>query len=204
MSPKITQEQKDKRKADILKAAKQVFRRKGFELATMKDVIEASGFSRGGVYLYFSSTEDMFQHIFEEDFEESMKNLKELVRSENSVWDIILAYIGDLTKGLENVADSFTPVEFEYFFSSWRNDNRKAYIFKRYDTIVSYFTELLQKGTDSGEFHPLQPLETIVKFFISTNDAIIMQTIYLGKTKADTAGQIEALTNYLKHVLQVR
>ncbi|WP_307893679.1 hypothetical protein [Bacillus swezeyi] len=66
--------------------------------------------------------------------------------------------------------------------------------------IVSYFTELLQKGTDSGEFHPLQPLETIVKFFISTNDAIIMQTIYLGKTKADTAGQIEALT----HVLQVR
>lgn len=75
MSPKVTKEHKDKRQAEILEAAKTVFKRKGFELTTMKDVVEESGFSRGGVYLYFSSTEEMFRRIIETGLDEGLRKL---------------------------------------------------------------------------------------------------------------------------------
>ncbi|KKB73606.1 MULTISPECIES: TetR family transcriptional regulator [Bacillus] len=204
MSPKITQEQKDRRKAEILKAAERVFKRKGFEMTTMKDVVEESGFSRGGVYLYFSSTEDMFKHIIEKHLDVFLKDLQERSRSDESVWSIILSYIDDFKEGLDEIADSFAAVQFEYFFTSWRNGSRKTYLIKRYETFAAHFTGLLQKGADNGEFDPLQPVETITKFFMNMNDAIVMQTIYLGKAEADALGQIEALKHYLTSVLQVR
>ncbi|ATH94765.1 TetR family transcriptional regulator [Bacillus glycinifermentans] len=204
MSPKITQEQKDRRKAEILKAAERVFKRKGFEMTTMKDIVEESGFSRGGVYLYFSSTEDMFKHIIEEHLDVFLTDLQERSKSDESVWSIILSYIDDFKEGLDEIADSFAAVQFEYFFTSWRNGSRKTYLTKRYETFAAHFTELLQKGADNGEFDPLQPIETITKFFMNMNDAIVMQTIYLGKAEADALGQIEALKHYLTSVLQVR
>lgn len=181
-----------------------MFKRKGFEMTTMKDVVEESGFSRGGVYLYFSSTEDMFKHIIEKHLDVFLKDLQERSRSDESVWSIILSYIDDFKEGLDEIADSFAAVQFEYFFTSWRNGSRKTYLIKRYETFAAHFTGLLQKGADNGEFDPLQPVETITKFFMNMNDAIVMQTIYLGKAEADALGQIEALKHYLTSVLQVR
>ncbi|MDO5713676.1 MAG: TetR/AcrR family transcriptional regulator [Tissierellia bacterium] len=48
-----------KRKREICMAAKDVFIRKGFKNATMEDVIEAVGMSKGGVYYYYKSTVEM-------------------------------------------------------------------------------------------------------------------------------------------------
>lgn len=40
----------------ILETAKKIFMEKGYKSVTMKDVVEACGISRGGLYLYFGST----------------------------------------------------------------------------------------------------------------------------------------------------
>ena len=44
----------------ILETARTVFSLKGYRGVTMKDIVEACGISRGGLYLYFSSTEEIF------------------------------------------------------------------------------------------------------------------------------------------------
>lgn len=41
----------------ILEKAREVFVEKGFKSVTMKDIVEACEISRGGLYLYFESTE---------------------------------------------------------------------------------------------------------------------------------------------------
>ncbi len=100
MSPKVTKEHKDKRQAKILEAAKTVFKRKGFELTTMKDVVEESGFSRGGVYLYFSSTEEMFRRIIETGLDEGLRKLDKSAVHQ-SVWASISSYLDELTEACE-------------------------------------------------------------------------------------------------------
>lgn len=49
----------EKRKLEILEAAKKCFLEKGFQNTTMEDVIEKVSLSKGGVYYYYGSTYEM-------------------------------------------------------------------------------------------------------------------------------------------------
>jgi TetR/AcrR family transcriptional regulator len=55
--------EKEQRRNDILDAAEKVFFNKGINLATMDDVAEAAELSKGTLYLYFKSKEEIFTAI---------------------------------------------------------------------------------------------------------------------------------------------
>jgi AcrR family transcriptional regulator len=48
------------RRAEILRAARKVFAREGFEAAAVDDIAEAAGLAKGTVYVYFHSKRDMY------------------------------------------------------------------------------------------------------------------------------------------------
>ena len=49
----------------IVETARGVFVEKGYKDVTMKDIVDACGISRGGLYLYFDSTEALFREVLE-------------------------------------------------------------------------------------------------------------------------------------------
>ena len=51
------------KKRFILETARKVFVDKGFKKVTMKDIVEACEISRGGLYLYFESTGQIFLEV---------------------------------------------------------------------------------------------------------------------------------------------
>lgn len=53
----------EKRKLEILEAAKKCFLEKGFQNTTMEDVIEKVSLSKGGVYYYYGSTYEMIYNF---------------------------------------------------------------------------------------------------------------------------------------------
>lgn len=53
----------DKRKHQIQQAAKEIFLKKGFDRTVMKDIMEATGLSRGGLYHHYSSTTEILCDI---------------------------------------------------------------------------------------------------------------------------------------------
>lgn len=57
--PKISDEKRAARRAQILEAAWVCFRRNGLHAATMGDIIRASGLSSGAVYSYYSSKDEL-------------------------------------------------------------------------------------------------------------------------------------------------
>jgi TetR/AcrR family fatty acid metabolism transcriptional regulator len=61
----------DKREA-ILKAATQVFARRGFFQAQVADIARAAGVAAGTVYLYFRSKDDLLVSIFERTMQETL------------------------------------------------------------------------------------------------------------------------------------
>ena len=58
--PKVSDEHKELRIQQILLAASEVFKSKGYEQATLKDIVEEAGMSRGWIYLYFK---DKINHL---------------------------------------------------------------------------------------------------------------------------------------------
>ena len=69
-------EKSEIKKKLILDKARTVFAEKGFKNVTMKDIVDACEISRGGLYLYFSSTDELFLSVLasetDEDDEETI------------------------------------------------------------------------------------------------------------------------------------
>lgn len=59
------------KKRYIVEKARDVFMEKGFKKVTMKDIVEACDISRGGLYLYFESTSQIFMEVLRMESEEA-------------------------------------------------------------------------------------------------------------------------------------
>lgn len=64
--PKVSQEHRDARRAQILRAAAACFERKGYQRTTMADIIRESGLSAGAIYVYFTGKRDIVRAVAEE------------------------------------------------------------------------------------------------------------------------------------------
>jgi AcrR family transcriptional regulator len=61
--PKVVPEYKETAKSKIIEAARIVFAKKGYHDATMDDVAQEVGVSKGALYSYFTSKEDLLKEI---------------------------------------------------------------------------------------------------------------------------------------------
>jgi AcrR family transcriptional regulator len=100
--------EKMQRRSDIINAAERIFFRNGFESTTMDDVALEAELSKGTLYLYFRSKEDLQFAIFMRGLEILLNNMRNsLSATEN----------GD--QGLRQLAASFIRFsgEYRYYFS---------------------------------------------------------------------------------------
>ena len=67
--PKISEERKTERREQILAGARRCFAEHGYEGATVARLEEATGLSRGAIFNYFDSKEDLFLELAFRDSE---------------------------------------------------------------------------------------------------------------------------------------
>jgi AcrR family transcriptional regulator len=59
----VSEQDKSRRREEIMAAAKKVFARKGFHATTIADIAKESGLAYGSVYWYFDSKDDLFHAL---------------------------------------------------------------------------------------------------------------------------------------------
>ena len=57
-----------KTREKIRQEAYRLFAQKGFQAVTMTDICEKTGLSRGGLYRYYSGTDQIFSEILSEEY----------------------------------------------------------------------------------------------------------------------------------------
>ena len=77
----------DLSRGQLLDAAEEVFGRKGFHEATLKEVAEMAEFSVGSVYSFFDNKDDLFRQIFVRRGDEFMPGMRDALRDEGSPLD---------------------------------------------------------------------------------------------------------------------
>lgn len=70
--PRVSQDYRDARQAQILDAARRCFLREGFHETSMQDLFAESGLSAGAVYRYFASKDEVILAIAEQNLAEVM------------------------------------------------------------------------------------------------------------------------------------
>lgn len=202
MSPKISSDQKEQRRLQILDAGKRVFSAKGYGVATLKDIVEEAGMSRGWIYLYFQTKEEIFEAILDQQDLDYDKHLHETLQTKPLIWHVITEQFSQLQEELCLTPDnSLYPAFYEYFLTGWRDEERKALLLRRYDRGITRFANLLQLGVDQGEFKPHLPLLDIARMTASYQEGIITHSIAVGADLAQTQVQLQELVRYVHQLL---
>jgi AcrR family transcriptional regulator len=61
--PAVSEEDKSRRRDEIMAAAKKVFARNGFHATTIADIAKEAGLAYGSIYWYFDSKDDLFHAL---------------------------------------------------------------------------------------------------------------------------------------------
>ncbi|KIL36596.1 hypothetical protein SD71_06110 [Cohnella kolymensis] len=204
MSPKVSDEHREQRIRQILEAAERVFARKGYEPVTMKDIVEEAQMSRGWIYLYFQSKEEIFEAFMEKKDEESGREMQTKLSGTSSVWDAIRLMFSQVKTDLASSDNNTDLAFYEFYISGYRNEARRALFTRRYDQAIARIVPLIQLGIDRGELSPILPVELAVKIASSHLDGILIHQLAVGPEKTESVKQIDALIEYLRHLLGVK
>ncbi len=152
-------EKSAQKKKYILDTARKVFVEKGFKNVTMKDIVEACGISRGGLYLYFDSTEQILLDILQMEAEETDDVFTGQISEEDTAADILTLFLKEQKKELLQKKSNLTVAVYEYFFEHGLEDKNNT-LRRQFDAGVKVLVKLIEAGIATGEFYCENPKGT--------------------------------------------
>jgi AcrR family transcriptional regulator len=99
-APPKFRRRKAARPGEIVEAAMQVFAEKGFAAARLDDIAARAGVSKGALYLYFETKEDLFRAVVDQAIAPNLEG----------VWTAIAAHPGPLPDLLRTLAGRITAL----------------------------------------------------------------------------------------------
>lgn len=102
----------------ILEAARDVFVKRGYKAVTMKDIVDACGISRGGLYLYFTNTKELFEAVLEQENTIRASVLEASGTKKISPGELMLMYLDEQKKEILKKKDNLTVAAYEYLFEN--------------------------------------------------------------------------------------
>lgn len=191
-APKWTR-QPDRRPRQISAAALEVFALKGFRRATMDDVARAAGVTKGTIYLYFSSKEDLFIQTLRAHVEQVANLLPSFqLEGDVPVDDSARRVTRQLLEALMTPA---MAKAMPLFISEVNHIPalRQAYIEEWLPQVNFKLAEVLSKGMDAGLLKRLDPVITARAIIGMFSEFVLTQQVF--SLKDVTPMQLDEIAN---------
>lgn len=146
------------RKNQILDAATAVFARLGFHEARMDDIVHESGLSKGTLYWYFKSKEEIITAISQRLFTADIAQLEGLLTAEGTVSERLMQLMQRRVLGLQRTSNMI-PILFEFYAAAVHQDDVRQFIVVYFQQFHELLVALVQQGIDQGEFRPVKAVE---------------------------------------------
>lgn len=135
----------------ILEQAQRVFAQKGFKDVTMKDIVTACNISRGGVYLYFNNTSEIFEAVLKLRTKTEQNLCTRQAEGTLCAEEQMRQFLNTQKRELLNPADSLIIATYEYLFAHSKVLD-KAEMQNNFNHAGSQLRRIIQSGVDNGEF----------------------------------------------------
>ncbi len=140
----------EQRRLQILEAASQVFKQKGFHAARTEDICATAKLSAGTVFRYFASKEDIISTIAEMEMDGYREQIGQLATAEG------LAWMGRLSA--RDLTELLAPSQFDLGADSWlelcRNPKYHDYLIEQDTQLRKNLAVALQNGQKAGWVRP--------------------------------------------------
>lgn len=136
-----------KTKENIRREAYRLFAEKGFKAVTMTDICEKTGLSRGGLYRYYSGTDQIFSEILSEEY-----TITDRMEKHESARVIL----EDMLKAIENeIMDKELSLSLAIY--EYANLGNEPLFVDIHHKARERWISLIHYGMETGEFRAADP-----------------------------------------------
>jgi TetR/AcrR family transcriptional regulator len=148
----------DLSRGQLLDAAEEVFGRKGFHEATLKEVAELAEFSVGSVYSFFENKDDLFRQIFVRRGDEFMPGLRDALVDDGTAVDQLHRVL-DFEVGFFRRHPRFGRLFLRYSSAATQSADREidAAVAVNYEESMRLQAEMFARGQADGSFRSGDP-----------------------------------------------
>jgi len=148
---KLTPERRRQQTRDVLiAAATEVFARRGFEGASLEEIAETAGFTRGAIYKNFDGKEDLFLVVIDQLNEHIIETFRAIAPDSATLseWDI--SRLADAWRASLSEFDELFAISKEYELYVLRNPDARpraiAHRRKQRDLVAAFIDEVAEQS----------------------------------------------------------
>jgi AcrR family transcriptional regulator len=143
----------EERRNQIIESATNVFARQGFAHTRMDDVANEAGLSKGLLYWYFKSKEEIIVAIADLLFSAEFRKMQALSVEGKTARACLDAFLNIFLEDLYGML-KVAPVIYEFYSLAFRNATVRGVMQEYLYRFVTTLEPIVQHGIDRGEFEP--------------------------------------------------
>jgi AcrR family transcriptional regulator len=172
--PRVVPEYKEKAKQRIIEAATGLFTQKGYNGTTMDDIAEVLGVSKGAIYQYFKSKQQLFFDVMESILVYQKDEVMSIVLSDNPM------YIAseEFFETRINTALQTRSFGLDLFFEAARNEALRTRMTEIYERSYVEFTGHIEKLKKQGIIKRSADVGVVWRGLIALRDGLISSVFF--------------------------
>ena len=166
----------DERKSQIIEAAMNVFTRLGLNKARMDDIADESGLSKGALYWYFKSKDEIIAAILGSFIDRELEDLKAFIEKEGSAV-VRLNHLVEMVQQDMKRMQRWMPLMYEFYALALRNARTRTVFTEYFRNYTYVLTAIIQQGINRGEIRPVSARDFAVAM-VATLEGTFLVYLY--------------------------
>jgi AcrR family transcriptional regulator len=166
------QKQAETRKS-LLRSAAKAFCRKGLEGASVEEVAQEAGYTKGAFYANFKSKEELFLVMLDERFSEQLDRIDSLLGGEEEPGEEARHAAQDFIRSFRGEED-WKRLYFEFVAYAMRNDEFRQELATRHRALRARLAEIYRRWAAGFPTEPPIPFEDIAAMTDFMSDGFLL------------------------------
>jgi TetR/AcrR family transcriptional regulator, transcriptional repressor of aconitase len=183
--PKITDQQRDARREQILAATWQCFYRRGIHATSMEQIIREAGLSAGAVYLYFKSKEELILNAIQAQMADVQEMVTPLLEADQAADPT--EFIHEITASVAGLTSrmgiDLNSVILMCWSEAQTNPKVKSLIRNYQKGYRKSLSKLVERWQKKGLIEPKADPDDVAKALLSLLLGFIAQSALIGDVK---------------------
>jgi AcrR family transcriptional regulator len=163
-------------RARLMDSAALVAARRGIEGASLEEVAQGAGFTKGAVYANFANKEELFLAMVEAHFDARLAELDRILSTEADPDEQAREAAEGLMRMLA-AEPEWHRLFFEFAVHAARNEGFRAQLVERYRALRERLAELLERRARRLGIDPVIPLEQVAAMTFAMANGVAFDTL---------------------------
>lgn len=196
--PQVSEKYIESRKNMIAISAINVFAKKGYSNASMRDIMNEAKISRGGLYAHFENIDSVFIEVLK--YEDSLQANQLLNPDLNKP---LLPQLNDwsceIVLSIQNTETNLIRAKSEFFLS--HNIEDVPYLRERHEKLSQNIQQFITVGVEKGEFKKQIDIISFSELLISMIDGVMLHQYYQYSFDTNLVQIISLMNNMIENIL---